>query len=302
MSFDDVLREYGDTAAAVSELLYGNAYEEVIKSAADEAERKRKSELMQTRISQASNVVGLGAGVLATPPAIKEFRTARAERKAAKAAGTPDPKLRLRPVDFKPKNLKATAQKLKAVKRPGTKLALAGAGLGAGVQVANLGGDALTSAVLSRTAKRTEKQKVQKSESEGFDIYCEISKMDTDKRQVFGWASISKKDGQTVLDLQGDSIDTDELERAAYKYILDSRKGGHEHQKNDDNTPVHVADIIESFVVTPEKKATMGLPDDMPEGWWVGMKVHDDKVWELAKSGELAGFSVHGSGRRIPNV
>ena len=280
MSFDDVLREYGDTAAAVSELLYGNAYEEVIKSAADEAERKRKSELMQTRISQACDVGGLGAGVLATPPAIKEFNTARAERKAAKA----------------------TTPKLEAIQRPGTKRALAGAGLGAGVQVANLGGDALTSAVLSRTAKRTEKQKVQKSESEGFDIFCEISKMDTDKRQVFGWASISKKDGQTVMDLQGDSIDTDELERAAYKYILDSRKGGHEHQKNDDNTPVHVADIIESFVVTPEKKATMGLPDDMPEGWWVGMKVHDDKVWELAKSGELAGFSVHGSGRRIPNV
>lgn len=300
MSFDDVLQEYGDTAAAVSELLYGNAYEEVIKSAADEAERKRKSELMQTRISQASNVVGLAAGVAATPGAIKSTSEAYREvrPKKAKLENTnPKP---ASPTKLKLRSLGSGAKRVYdgLAKRPKIALGIAGANLG--LQATNLGGDALTNVVLRRTAN--EKQNVKKSDRDEFGVFCEISKVDTDKRQVFGWASISKKDGQTVMDLQGDSIDTDELERAAYKYILDSRKGGHEHQKNDDNTPVHVADIIESFVVTPEKKATMGLPEDMPEGWWVGMKVHDDKVWELAKSGELAGFSVHGSGRRIPNV
>lgn len=139
----------------------------------------------------------------------------------------------------------------------------------------------------------------QVAKSGEFEIMCEITKMDTDKRQVFGWASVTKKDGELVKDLQGDMIDTPDLEEAAYEYILKSRKGGHEHQRTVDGEPVHVADIIESFVVTPLKKSAMGLPDDMPEGWWIGMKVNDDKVWELAKSGELAGFSVHGKGRRV---
>lgn len=289
MDLEQILAEYGDTATAVADILYGDAYE-ISKAASDAAESQRKRDLMQTRLSQASNAVGLAAGVAATPGAIKDTKSAykayKAEPKTQNITSAPRPKFKMRAI---PGTLKRMSNGSKA------KLAIAGGNLG--LQALNLGGDALTNVVLRRTAQ--EKQGVSKSGREDFGVYCEISKVDTDKRQVFGWASISKKDGAVVQDLQGDTIDTDELERAAYNYILNSRKGGHEHQKNADNTPVHVADIIESFVVTPEKKQALGLPEDMPEGWWVGMKVHDDEVWELAKSGELAGFSVHGSGRRV---
>jgi hypothetical protein len=43
----------------------------------------------------------------------------------------------------------------------------------------------------------------------------------------------------------------------------------------------------------------MGLAEDaLPHGWWVGFKVNDDVQWDMVKTGERAGFSIHGSGKR----
>jgi len=66
--------------------------------------------------------------------------------------------------------------------------------------------------------------------------------------------------------------------------------------------PRHVSDLIESFVVTDEKKKLLGLPADMPTGWLVGFQVHDDDTWNLVKSGKRKGFSIHGSGKRVDHV
>lgn len=125
-----------------------------------------------------------------------------------------------------------------------------------------------------------------------------FSKVDEDKHEVFGWASVVELDGKPVVDRQGDWIAPDEIEKAAYKYVLDSRKGGHQHKRNGD-APFHASDMIESIVFTPEKIAKMGLPEDFPVGWWVGYKVHDDETWAKVKKGEVTGFSIHGSGKRV---
>lgn len=126
----------------------------------------------------------------------------------------------------------------------------------------------------------------------------EIAKMDTDKRQVFGWCSISELNGEPVVDLQGDYVPIEEIEKSAYTYVLTSRKGGDMHSR-DGEQPLHTSDMIESFVVTPEKLEKMGLPKDaLPLGWWVGFKVNDDKQWELVKNQERTEFSIHGKGTR----
>jgi hypothetical protein len=137
-----------------------------------------------------------------------------------------------------------------------------------------------------------------------FDIAGMIEKVDTDKRQVFGWASIAELDGMPVIDRQGDVIMIEELEKAAYDYVLDSRVGGEMHQKITDggvskaSKPKQIGRMIESFVFTPEKIEKMGLPDSTPTGWWIGFKVDDDKVWSKVKKGQYAGFSIHGVGAR----
>jgi len=142
---------------------------------------------------------------------------------------------------------------------------------------------------------------VAKSDS-GMTWKGEISKVDTDKRQVFGWCSLTSMNGQPVIDLQGDYVPLEEIEKAAYEYVIHSRKGGDMHAR-DGEGPKHTADLIESFLVTPEKLKQMGLSDNaLPHGWWIGMKVNDDEQWNLVKSGGRTGFSIHGKGSRIEKM
>jgi hypothetical protein len=134
-----------------------------------------------------------------------------------------------------------------------------------------------------------------------------ISKFDQDKRLVFGWCSISKVDGKEVVDLQGDYVPIETTEDSAYQYVIHSRKGGDMHRRvgkrgltTNYDQPLHVSDLVESFVVTPEKLEALGLaPDAMPLGWWVGFKVNDDEQWQLVKDGKRPAFSIHGSGKRV---
>lgn len=131
-----------------------------------------------------------------------------------------------------------------------------------------------------------------------FDAQIEFAKVDADKMQTFGWCSVVKINGKDVVDKQNDLIDIEEIEKSAYDYVLGSRAGGDMHRRSADGGVHKVADMIESFVLTPEKISKMGLPEDTAQGWWIGMQVHDPDVWADVKSGKRTGFSIHGSGRR----
>lgn len=143
-----------------------------------------------------------------------------------------------------------------------------------------------------------ESKSLRKGKADDLEWAGKVSKVDTDKRQVFGWCSLTKVNGEDVVDRQGDYIPLDEVEKSAYNYVIHSRKGGDMH-KRDGEAPLHTSDLIESFVVTPEKLEALGLDSDaVPHGWWVGFKVNDDSQWEAVKKGERAHFSIHGKGRR----
>lgn len=137
------------------------------------------------------------------------------------------------------------------------------------------------------------------NKDDGTDIIWmgEFSKVDDEKRQVFGYASIVELDGEPVIDRQGDYISSEEIEKAAYAYVQNSRKGGHQHKRDGEN-PFHASNMIESIVFTPEKIEKMGLPSSTPVGWWVGYKVEDEETWQKVKKGEVTGFSIHGKGKR----
>jgi hypothetical protein len=154
----------------------------------------------------------------------------------------------------------------------------------------NDNGAALTNKII-----KTDRKKVSKGTQVTWNV--EFTKSDEDKRQVFGWAAVVEIDGHPVVDRQGDLIDPEEIEKAAYSYMLKSRKGGNQHRRDGDD-PLHVSDVIESFVVTPEKISKMGLPTDTPCGWWVGYQITDDDTWSEVKAGRKTGFSIHGAGKR----
>ena len=136
------------------------------------------------------------------------------------------------------------------------------------------------------------------------DVVVEIEKIDAPKRQAFGWAYVSvDKHGNTVFDSHGDSMPIEELEKAAYDYMLDSRIGGEMHARVSKSTdldfgPVHASDVIESIVFTPEKIEKMGLPSNFPQGWWIGQQFPEGETWEKIEKGEYTMFSIHGMGLR----
>lgn len=125
-----------------------------------------------------------------------------------------------------------------------------------------------------------------------------ITKKDSEKRLVFGWASVAKdKNGESLVDYQGDIIEPDELERAAYNFVLKYRATGEDH----DPKLRKKGQLVESIVFTKEKQQTLGIPEGIiPEGWYVGFYIDDDDTWERIKQGNYLMFSIEGTGDRVP--
>lgn len=127
-----------------------------------------------------------------------------------------------------------------------------------------------------------------------FNIY----KTDDDKRLVFGWASVSiTLNGEQLEDRQEDMIDPEDLEEAAYEYVLNFRDTGEEHIP----TMRKKGRLVESCVFTAEKQKAMGIPEGtLPIAWWIGFKIEDDAAWERVKNGTYKMFSIEGRANREP--
>lgn len=129
-------------------------------------------------------------------------------------------------------------------------------------------------------------------------VSFDILKSDDDKRLVFGWASIAQTaDGETVEDIQNDIIEPEDLEEAAYEYVLNFRDTGEEHLAGYRKK----GKLIESCVFTEEKQRAMGLaPGSLPVGWWIGFHIGDDNTWQRIKDGTYKMFSIEGKAERVP--
>ncbi len=130
------------------------------------------------------------------------------------------------------------------------------------------------------------------SDGESFSGEGKILKVDEEQRIVFGWASVISEKGEIVVDSQGDMIREDVLAKAARTFVLDERAGKVMHKGN------RIADIVESIVFTEELQKVLGI-DLGKVGWFVGFKIHDDKVWKMVKDGTLSMFSIGGRGVRV---
>ena len=119
-------------------------------------------------------------------------------------------------------------------------------------------------------------------------ISGKIVKANIDEHLVFGWASVATDaNGNTVIDSDGDTISIDELEKAAYQFVMWGRDGGEMHEN------LYIGTLVESMVFTPEKCAALGI-EGVPSGWWIGMKIFDNAVWAKIKSGKYSMFSIAG--------
>lgn len=134
---------------------------------------------------------------------------------------------------------------------------------------------------------------VKKSMSEDVGLSAQITKIDVEKQIVFGWFSIIEEGGEQVVDKQGSIIDIDTLEEAAYDFVINARVGGEMHVNKG------VGTLVESMVFSSEKQEALGI-NLGKVGWWGGMKITDQEVWNKIKEGEYTAFSIGGRGRRVP--
>jgi hypothetical protein len=117
-------------------------------------------------------------------------------------------------------------------------------------------------------------------------------KINDDKRLVYGWASVIKIGGKTVVDWQEDAIEVNELQKGAHKFISDMRKAKAMHKG------AVIGEVVESMVFTKELQEALGI--DLGQiGWFIVMKIHDEDIWDKVKKGVFKAFSIGGSAKRV---
>lgn len=120
---------------------------------------------------------------------------------------------------------------------------------------------------------------------------AKIMKMDDEARIVWGWASVVSINEKPLVDRQGDIISPEVMTKAADRFMADVRTAKAMHAGD------KIGEVIHSFPITKALGEALGVYSEL-EGWIVAMKVHDDEVWNMVKSGELAAFSIGGMGKR----
>ncbi len=126
-----------------------------------------------------------------------------------------------------------------------------------------------------------------------------MAKVYADKQIVKGWASITHRDGELVVDKQDDVITSEDLEDAVHEFVLNSRDQGDMHMRTG------VGKMVESAIFTQEAMEQCGLfafdpvSGEQLYGWYVGFKVSDEGLWKSIRAGEKLEFSIGGTGKRV---
>lgn len=141
--------------------------------------------------------------------------------------------------------------------------------------------------ILEALDKFSEKYKTAQETKKSYTF--QIAKQHQDRQIAFGFAMFSETaDGKRVVDLQGDSITPEELESLAYNYVAKHRDVGQLHMTSGEGC------VVESMVFTRDKIEALGLGNNVPIAWWVGLYIEDPEVWARVKNGEYRAFSIEG--------
>lgn len=112
-------------------------------------------------------------------------------------------------------------------------------------------------------------------------------KSDDEKRYTLG--IVYEPD---VVDSQGDYATAEDIEKAAWDFMRKSLRLGYMHKDSDND----IGDIVESYIAPVD----MRIGDNVVKaGTWLIGVVWSPQYWEKVKSGEITGFSMGGTARRI---
>ena len=113
----------------------------------------------------------------------------------------------------------------------------------------------------------------------------QFKKSDTKKQIVFGEVYVPDRE-----DTDGNFMNAETIENMAHDFLA-NKYNSHISEEHDGNE--NKGCIVESFI------ARNGDPDFIQGAWVIGVYVPDKEVWNKIESGELAGFSLEGTGYLI---
>ena len=122
---------------------------------------------------------------------------------------------------------------------------------------------------------------------QNFRVIGDIVSKNVDSKIVYGWASVVEKDGEPIVDRQGDVIEIEEIQNAAVEFVKNSRVAKERHKG------MQKGEIVESLVFSKEVQDVLGI-DLGKQGWFIGVEVNDPEILEKVASGELKAFSIGG--------
>jgi len=123
-----------------------------------------------------------------------------------------------------------------------------------------------------------------------------IVKVDESLGLVFGWAIISKINGEQYFDVQGDHIPEDVMLKAATDFMASKRIAGDMHGRDQFDQPVKAGDVIYAWPMTTDIAKAMDI--ETPQtGLMIAIKP-DPEVLAKFKDGTYSGFSIGGHAKR----
>lgn len=128
-----------------------------------------------------------------------------------------------------------------------------------------------------------------------FQIKIPVLKSDQALRVVYGWASVIEQQGQAHIDRQGDTITSEELVKAAHHFMQESRDSKAMHRGHS------IGHVVESIVLTKDVQDSLGIHLDKV-GWYIGIKISDDEVWDKIQNGDFRQFSIGGRAKRVETI
>lgn len=117
---------------------------------------------------------------------------------------------------------------------------------------------------------------------------ADVFKVDDDLGLVFGWAIISKQDGEDYFDTQGDHIPEIAMLKASADFMAKSRQSKEMHQGGS------VGTAIFAWPMTADIAKAMGIVTKNT-GLMIAIKPDNDEILQKYKSGEYSGFSIGGA-------
>lgn len=115
-----------------------------------------------------------------------------------------------------------------------------------------------------------------------------ICKVDENLGLVFGFAIVSKVNGEPYYDLQGHHITDNAMMKATTDYMINRRSCKDMHKGD-----ILPGSVVHSFPLTDEVKKAFNIQCDK-SGWMIAMHPGDEEIFNKFKSGEYTGFSIGG--------